>query len=84
MAPETTNEEMSDRHVQKLIIVTPSPNFKSRESSAKSLTRTRLDDEMEHGLRRYEEELWQAQGTGGTQTETVRSNVRRQLKTFDF
>ncbi|KAI6217804.1 La-related protein 1 [Aphelenchoides besseyi] len=60
---EETNEEMSDSHVQKLIIVTQSPNFKTKgDGSAKRGNKNRLDDEMEHGLRRYEEELWQNQG----------------------
>ncbi|KAI6239147.1 HTH La-type RNA-binding domain-containing protein [Aphelenchoides fujianensis] len=60
-AGDEANEEMSDSHVQKLIIVTQSPNFKT-EGKTKSANRNRLDDEMEHGLRRYEEELWQNQG----------------------
>lgn len=61
------SDDMTDANVNKLIIVTqtPSPssrnvdrlgNFNQKHSDVK------LNDEIEHGLRRYEEELWSIEG----------------------
>lgn len=56
-------EEMTDSHVNKLIILTQTPKFnKTKSEDGKRGVRTKLDDEMEHVLRRYEEELWQNEG----------------------
>lgn len=58
------SEEMSDHHVNKLIIVTQFKNFTKpkNEGNNKRGGKARLDDEMEHGLRRYEEILWETEG----------------------
>lgn len=69
---------MSDAIINKLIIVTqtsPSPSSGKQFSQNKNTTvsttsiapnfrrqDTRLNEEMEHGLRSYEEELWSTEG----------------------
>ena len=59
-----STEDMSDANVNKLIIVTQTPPPTKRQYdrtgdfSKRSERDRRLIEEMEHGLRRYEEELW--------------------------
>lgn len=60
---------MTDANVNKLIIVTQTPPPPSRHidragnsNIAQKRSDVKLNDEMEHGLRRYEEELWSIEG----------------------
>uniref|UniRef100_A0A914C420 La-related protein 1 n=1 Tax=Acrobeloides nanus TaxID=290746 RepID=A0A914C420_9BILA len=67
-----STEDMSDANVNKLIIVTQTPPPTKRQYdrtgdfSKRSERDRRLIEEMEHGLRRYEEELWSEESKEGT------------------
>jgi hypothetical protein len=58
-------DEMSDANIDQLIIVTPNPTKRQYDRTSDFTKRSdrtqRLNEEMEHGLRRYEEELWCAE-----------------------
>uniref|UniRef100_A0AC35F3E8 HTH La-type RNA-binding domain-containing protein n=1 Tax=Panagrolaimus sp. PS1159 TaxID=55785 RepID=A0AC35F3E8_9BILA len=58
-------DEMSDANIDQLIIVTPNPAKRQYDRTGDFTKRSdrnqRLNEEMEHGLRRYEEELWCAE-----------------------
>jgi hypothetical protein len=73
---EANSEDMSDANVNKLIIVitqTPPP----KRSSLPVHKTKRLNEQMENGLRRYEEELWLTEGKRieNAKTDSARSSV---------
>ncbi|KAI1721331.1 la domain-containing protein [Ditylenchus destructor] len=55
---EASHEEMTDANINKLIIVTQTPPSVKRRTLAIRTTDHKVIDQMENGLRRYEEELW--------------------------
>lgn len=58
-------DEMTDANIDQLIILTPNPAKRQYDRTGDFTKRSdrnqRLNEEMEHGLRRYEEELWSAE-----------------------
>uniref|UniRef100_A0A915CS65 La-related protein 1 n=1 Tax=Ditylenchus dipsaci TaxID=166011 RepID=A0A915CS65_9BILA len=65
---EEASEDMSDANIKKLIIVTQTPPpVKKSSALAKRVSKTKeLNEKMENGLRRYEEELWSTEGKSST------------------
>uniref|UniRef100_A0AC34Q5R5 HTH La-type RNA-binding domain-containing protein n=1 Tax=Panagrolaimus sp. JU765 TaxID=591449 RepID=A0AC34Q5R5_9BILA len=61
------HDEMSDANIDQLIIVAQNPSKRQFDRTGDFTKRherhQRLNEEMEHGLRRYEEELWSAEAS---------------------
>lgn len=77
-----STEDMTDANINKLIIVTQTPPPSKRQYdrtgdySKRSDRDRRLIEEMEHGLRKYEEELWS--------TDVKEVTINRALKRISF
>lgn len=65
---DDSSEDISDANIKKLIIVTPAPSnkrqFDRSGDSTSSNVNQNLTEEMEYGLRRYENELWNRKEIG--------------------
>uniref|UniRef100_A0A7E4W336 HTH La-type RNA-binding domain-containing protein n=1 Tax=Panagrellus redivivus TaxID=6233 RepID=A0A7E4W336_PANRE len=81
-------DEISDANINQLIIVTPNPAKRQYDRTGDFMKRSdraaRLNEEMEHGLRRYEEELWCAEARtdspAPTKIQTVNEDEFNELK----
>ncbi|VDN07754.1 unnamed protein product [Thelazia callipaeda] len=83
---DDSSEDISDTNIKKLIIVTPS-NKKQFDRTGNFTTRTKMNqnlwEEMEYGLRRYENELWsrhESRSTHVNKVETVSEEEFKVLK----
>ncbi|KAM3722858.1 La-related protein [Dirofilaria immitis] len=89
---DDSSEDISDANIKKLIIVTPAPSNKrqfdrSGNSTASSKINQNLTEEMEYGLRRYENELWNRKETNRkthtNKVDIVSEEVFKQLRGED-
>uniref|UniRef100_A0A183HE14 MBD domain-containing protein n=1 Tax=Onchocerca flexuosa TaxID=387005 RepID=A0A183HE14_9BILA len=89
---DDSSEDISDANIKKLIIVTPTLlNKKQFDRTGNSTTSSKisqnLTEEMEYGLRRYENELWNRKETGRkthiNKVDIVSEEVFKQLRGED-
>ncbi|EFO27658.1 hypothetical protein LOAG_00811 [Loa loa] len=88
---DDSSEDISDANIKKLIIVTPAPSSKrqfDRVGDSTSINASQnLTEEMEYGLRRYEDELWNrkeaSRKTHINKVDTVPEEVFKQLRGED-
>uniref|UniRef100_A0A0R3RKL1 HTH La-type RNA-binding domain-containing protein n=1 Tax=Elaeophora elaphi TaxID=1147741 RepID=A0A0R3RKL1_9BILA len=87
---DDSSEDISDANIKKLIIVTPAPSnkrqFDRNNDSASSKVNQNFTEEMEYGLRRYENELWNRKEAGRktiNKVDTVSEEVFKQLRGED-
>ncbi|VDK76312.1 unnamed protein product [Onchocerca ochengi] len=87
--PDDSSEDISDANIKKLIIVTPALLNKEQfdhmgNSTTSSKINQNLTEEMEYGLRRYENELWNRKETGRkthmNKVDIVSEEVFKQLR----
>ncbi|KAL4003884.1 La domain family protein [Acanthocheilonema viteae] len=88
---DDSSEDISDANIKKLIIVTPAPSSKRQLDRTGDSTSCKVDqnftEEMEYGLRRYENELWNRKEAGRkthiNKVDTVSEEIFKQLKGED-
>ncbi|CAG9530147.1 unnamed protein product [Cercopithifilaria johnstoni] len=88
---DDSSEDISDANIKKLIIVTPASSdkrqFDRAGDSSSSKVNQNFTEEMEYGLRRYENELWNRKEVGRkthiNKIDTVSEDVFKQLRRED-